>query len=65
MNNSALGRTAEDFKSFIHISNNQMRTYLQCPQKYQFQYVRGMEWEFIPDYLPLGRAIHKGAEVFE
>jgi len=41
-----------------------VRTFLQCPQKYLYQYVRGMEWEFIPDYLPFGGSIHKAVERF-
>ncbi|HPD60232.1 MAG TPA: PD-(D/E)XK nuclease family protein [Thermodesulfobacteriota bacterium] len=65
MNNLAVIKTQpEDFESFVHISYNQVRTFLQCPQKYFYQYVRGMEWEFIPDYFPFGGAIHKAVEGF-
>jgi len=53
-----------NFESVIHISYNQLRTFLQCPQKYQYQYVRGLEREFIPEYLPFGSAIHFAAEIF-
>jgi putative RecB family exonuclease len=54
----------EDFERYIHISYSQLKTYLTCPQKYQFQYVRGIPWEFIPEYFPFGRAIHEVAKVF-
>jgi len=65
MNNLAVIENKHDqFESFVHISYNQVRTFLQCPQKYFYQYVRGMEWEFIPEYFPFGRAIHKAVEGF-
>jgi RecB family exonuclease len=65
MNNLAIIENKHDqFESILHISFNQVRTFLQCPQKYFFQYVRGMEWEFIPEYFPFGRAIHKAVEGF-
>src|SRR4030067_2676902 len=54
----------EDFERSIHISYSQLKTYLTCPQKYQFQYVRGIPWEFVPEYFPFGRAIHEVAKVF-
>ena len=54
----------EDFEQYIHISYSQLKTYLTCPQKYQFQYVRGIPWEFIPEYFPFGRAIHEAAKLF-
>jgi putative RecB family exonuclease len=54
----------EDFDRYVHISFSQLKTYLTCPQKYQFQYVRGIPWEFIPEYFPFGKAIHDMAKVF-
>ena len=54
----------EDFEQYIHISYSQLKTYLTCPQKYQFQYVRGIPWEFVPEYFPFGRAIHEAAKLF-
>jgi len=54
----------EDFDRYLHISNSQLKTFLTCPQKYYFQYVRGLPWEFIPDYFPFGRSIHFAAKVF-
>jgi CRISPR/Cas system-associated exonuclease Cas4 (RecB family) len=53
-----------NFDSHLHISYGQLKTYLTCPQKYLFQYVRGLPWEFIPEYYPFGRSVHKAAEVF-
>jgi ATP-dependent helicase/DNAse subunit B len=54
----------EDFERYLHISYTQLNTYLKCPQKYEFQYVRGIQWEFIPEYFPFGRAIHEAAKLF-
>jgi putative RecB family exonuclease len=54
----------EDFERNIYISYSQLKTYLTCPQKYQFQYVRGIPWEFTPEYFPFGRAIHESARLF-
>jgi len=54
----------EDFDRSLHISYTQLNTYLKCPQKYEFQYVRGIPWEFIPEYFPFGRAMHEAAKVF-
>ncbi len=54
----------EDFERYIHISYSQLKTYLTCPQKYEFQYVRGIPWEFVPEYFPFGRAIHETAKAF-
>ena len=56
--------TPKRFESQVHISYSQVRTYLTCPQRFEFQYVRGMPWEFIPDYLPFGRSIHEAVTVF-
>jgi putative RecB family exonuclease len=60
----SIAQARVSFESIIHISYNQLRTFLQCPQKYEYQYVRAREWEFIPDYLPFGSAIHSAAEAF-
>jgi len=54
----------EDFDRYLHISYTQLNTYLKCPQKYKFQYVKGLPWEFIPEYFPFGRAIHEAAKLF-
>jgi len=53
----------EDFERYLHISYSQMNTYLKCPQKYEFQYVKGLPWEFVPEYFPFGRAIHEAAKL--
>ena len=54
----------EDFDRHLHISNSQLKTFLTCSQKHYFQYVRGLPWEFIPDYFLFGRAIHAAAKAF-
>ena len=54
----------EEFDRYLHISNSQLKTFLTCSQKHYFQYVRGLPWEFIPDYFPFGGAIHAAAKAF-
>jgi len=54
----------EDFERYLHISYTQLNTYLKCPQKYEFQYVKALPWEFVPEYFPFGRAIHEVAKLF-
>jgi putative RecB family exonuclease len=54
----------EDFDRYLHISHSQLKTFLTCSQKYYFQYVRGLPWEFIPDYFPFGKAIHAAIKPF-
>ena len=54
----------EDFDRHLHISNSQLKTFLTCSQKHYFQYVRGLPWDFIPDYFPFGGAIHAAAKAF-
>lgn len=54
----------ESFETYLHISYSQLKTFLTCPQKYLFQYVRGTPWEFIPEYFPFGRSIHDAAKAF-
>jgi len=56
--------TPKSFENQVHISYSQVRTYLTCPQRFEFQYVRGMPWEFVPDYFPFGRSIHEAVTVF-
>ena len=56
--------TREDIKQTIHISYTQLRTFLNCPRKYYFQYVRGLEWEAVPAAIILGSAIHRTVEEF-
>jgi integrase len=51
----------EDLDLCLHISHSQLRTHLTCSQRYLFQYVRGIPWEFVPDYFPFGRSIHTSA----
>jgi hypothetical protein len=44
----------EDFERYLHISYTQLNTYLKCPQKYEFQYVRGIPWgSSYPNTFPL------------
>jgi putative RecB family exonuclease len=48
----------------LHVSYSQLRTYLTCPQKYMYQYVKGVEWERKSAALIFGKAVHKAVEQF-
>lgn len=47
-----------------HLSYTQINTYLQCPQKYKFQYIDKLPWPFTPAALTFGSAIHAALERF-
>lgn len=53
-----------DWSGTLHISKSQLTTYLICPRKFWFQYVRGHPWEFVPASLAFGRAVHETAAEF-
>ena len=42
----------------LHVSYSQISQYMICPLKFQFQYVQGLQPEFISSALPFGSAIH-------
>lgn len=48
----------KEFHNHLHISHTQLDTFLNCPQKYRYQYVLGAPWEHLPASLAFGRAIH-------
>ena len=41
-----------------HFSISQLTSYLQCPLRYQFEYVQGMPWPCLPSAVAFGDAIH-------
>ncbi len=45
-----------------HLSFTQISTYLSCPLKYYFQYVKQIPWPFKPEGLVFGSAIHRALE---
>ena len=49
---------AHAFQNHLHISHSQLDTFLNCPQRYRYQYVVGAPWEHLPAALAFGRAIH-------
>jgi putative RecB family exonuclease len=49
---------ASEFQNRLHISHSQLDTFLNCPQRYRYQYVLGAPWEHLPASLAFGRAIH-------
>ena len=53
-----------DWASLLHISKGQLATYLLCPKRFWFQYVRGEPWEFTPANLAFGKAIHEAVAGF-
>ena len=42
----------------LHISHSQISQYMICPLKFQFQYVQGLQPEFIGAALPFGASVH-------
>ncbi|GMU61122.1 MAG: hypothetical protein AMXMBFR34_28850 [Myxococcaceae bacterium] len=42
----------------LHLSVSQMKTWVQCPRKYEFRYVQGVEAEFAPMALVFGTSFH-------
>ncbi len=51
-------------KDCLHISHSQIFTYLNCSQKYKYQYVEQRPIERISIALPFGKAIHTAAECY-
>lgn len=47
-----------------HVSSSQLRLYLQCPQKYQFQYIDLIPKTFRPSALAFGSALHSALSWF-
>ena len=52
------------FSQDLHISNNQLFTYLNCSLKYRYQYVEARPPERISISLPFGSAIHSAIEMY-
>ncbi len=51
--------TLSDLRGLPHFSISQLKTFLQCPRKYRFQYVDRVEPEFRPIALAFGTAWHE------
>lgn len=54
----------EKVRQELHISHSQIRTYLTCPRRYLYQYVKGIEWEELPSGMVFGKAIHEAVAVY-
>ena len=52
------------FNQELHISHNQIFTYLNCSLKYRFQYVEGLLPERISIALFFGSAVHAAIEMY-
>jgi putative RecB family exonuclease len=52
------------FSQDLHISHNQIFTYLNCSLKYRFQYIEARPPERISISLPFGSAIHSAIEMY-
>jgi CRISPR/Cas system-associated exonuclease Cas4 (RecB family) len=50
--------TLSDLRGLPHLSVSQLKTFLQCPRKYRFQYVDRLEPAFRPIALAFGTAWH-------
>jgi hypothetical protein len=63
MNSLAVeSKSREEAEVQLHFSFSQLNTYLICPQKYNFQYVIGLNWETKPVALPFGKETRAGTE---
>ena len=47
------------WEGMLHISKSQLQTYLQCSQRYRYQYVLATPWEAVPATMVFGRAMHR------
>ncbi len=56
--------TLQQIRDSLHISHSQINQYLLCPLKFQYQYVQGIQPEFIPSALIFGTAIHDALATF-
>jgi len=54
----------QSFHQDLHISHNQIFTYLNCSLKYKFHYVEGRPMERVSIALPFGSAIHSAIEMY-
>jgi putative RecB family exonuclease len=54
----------QSFKQDLHISHNQIFTYLNCSLKYKFQYIEGRQPARVSLALPFGSAIHSAIEMY-
>ena len=52
------------FNKELHISHNQIFTYLNCSLKYLFQYIESRPMERVSIALPFGSAIHSAMELY-
>jgi putative RecB family exonuclease len=56
--------TAQNFSENLHISHNQIFTYLNCSLKYRFHYLEKRPPERVSISLPFGAAIHAAIEMY-
>lgn len=62
---NAIRNTAlADLRQGLHVSVSQVKSWLMCPRKYQFQYVLGAEPAHRPVALAFGTAVHRALESF-
>lgn len=54
----------QSLRNQLHISHNQLFTYLNCSLKYWFEYVQGLPREHSSISLHFGKAMHKAIEAF-
>lgn len=54
----------QSFRQELHISHNQIFTYLNCSLKYRLHYIEGRPMEKVSVALPFGSAIHSAVEMY-
>lgn len=60
----ARNQALQTFNQELHISHNQIFTYLNCSLKYHFQYIESRPMERVSIALPFGSAIHAAIELY-
>jgi putative RecB family exonuclease len=52
------------WEGMLHTSKSQLQTYLQCSQRYLYQYVLATPWEAMPATMVFGRAMHRAVALY-
>lgn len=52
------------WEELLHLSKSQLTTYLECSQRYQYQYVLSVPWEVMPAPLLFGKAMHRAVALY-
>jgi putative RecB family exonuclease len=56
--------TLQQIRESLHISHSQINQYMLCPLKFYFQYVQGIQPDYVPSALVFGSVIHDALATF-